>query len=128
MLGRYVSAIGGGTATAIRINEAWRRRPVKVTAIGPRDEGDVVLQAPALPAAVRRIRLVGWVAFPVALVLAVFANLSFPWIAPVAVLVMVGLNAVYFTATQRLGAPLTLSQGGFRGGGRGKERPVGWIH
>src|SRR6266851_5614654 len=60
MLVLYVIAIGGATATAIRINEAWRRRPVKVTTIGPRDEGDVVLQAPALPAAVRRIRLVGW--------------------------------------------------------------------
>jgi len=128
MLVLYVIAIGGATATAIRINEAWRRRPVKVTTIGPRDEGDVVLQAPALPAAVRRIRLVGWVAFPIALVLAVFANRSFPWIAPVTVLVMVGLNAFYFSAMQGLGEPLTLSKDGFRWGVRGNERSVRWIH
>src|SRR5712692_1268766 len=107
MLVLYVIAIGGATATAIRINEAWRRRPVKVTTIGPRDEGDVVLQAPALPAAVRRIRLVGWVAFPIALVLAFFADRSCPWIAPVTVAVMLGFIAFYFTATQGLGEPLT---------------------
>jgi hypothetical protein len=124
----YVVAIGGATATAIRINEAWRRRPVKVTTIGPRDEGDVILQAPVLPTALRRIRLVGWIAFPVALVLAVFANRSYPWMAPLAVLVMVGLNAFYFTAMQGLGEPLTLSKDGFRLGLRGKERSVRWIH
>src|SRR5260370_41464582 len=72
--------------------------------------------------------MAGSVAFPGALVLAVFANLSFQWIAPVAVLVMVGLNAFYFTAMQGLGEPLTLSKDGFRWGVRGKERSVRWIH
>lgn len=124
----YVIGIGGATATAIRINEAWRRRPVKVTSLGPRDEGDVVLQAPALPPVVRRVRLVGWVVFPVALVLAVFANRTFLWIGPLAVVVMVGLNAFYFTAMQGLGEPLTLTKDGFRLGVRGRERAVRWVH
>ena len=124
----YVIGIGGATATAIRINEAWRRRPLKVTSLGPRDGAEVVLQAPALPPAVRRLRLVGWVVFPIALVLAVFANRGFPWIGPVAVLVMVGLNAFYFTAMQGMGEPLTLTKDGFRLGVRGRERSVRWIH
>src|SRR6266851_751765 len=59
---------------------------------------------------------------------AVFAHRSFPWIAPVTVLVMVGLNASYFSAMQGLGEPLTLSKDGFRWGVRGKERSVRWIH
>ena len=124
----YVIAIGGATATAIRIGEAWRRRPAGTTSLGPREEGEVVLQAPALPAALRRIRLVGWVVFPVALVLAIFANRSYPWMAPLAVLVMVGLNAFYFTAMQGMGEPLALSKDGFRMGVRGRERSVRWIH
>jgi hypothetical protein len=124
----YVVAIGGATATAIRINEAWRRRPVEVKQLGPRGEGDLVLQAPALPSFLRTVRLVGWVVFPVALVLAVFANRPYPWMAPLAVVVMVGLNAFYFTAMQGLGEPLTLSKDGFRIGVRGHERSVRWIH
>ncbi len=124
----YVVAIGGATATAIRVSEAWRRRPARVTSLAPRGEGEVVLQAPALPPAFRRVRLVGWVVFPIALVLSVFANRSFPWIAPLAVIVMVGLNAFYFTAMQGLGEPLTLTQDGFRLGVRGRERSVRWIH
>jgi len=98
----YVIGIGGATATAIRISEAWRRRPAKVTSLGPRAEGEVVLDAPTLPGAFRRVRLVGWVVFPFALLLAVFANRGYIWIAPLAVLVMVGLNAFYFTAMQGL--------------------------
>jgi len=124
----YVIGIGGATATAIRINEAWRRRPAPVTSLGPRSEGEVVLEAPVLPALVRRLRLVGWVVFPIALVLAVFANRSFPWMAPLAVLVMVGLNAFYFTAMQGMGEPLTLTKDGFRLGVRGRERSVRWVH
>jgi len=124
----YVIGIGGATATSIRISEAWRRRPVQAISLGPRADGEVALQAPALPAAFRRIRLVGWVVFPIALVLAVFANRSYVWIAPLAVLVMVGLNAFYFTAMQGMGEPMTLTREGFRYGARGRERSVRWIH
>jgi hypothetical protein len=124
----YVIGIGGATATAIRVSEAWRRRPARVIGLGPRTEGEVVLQAPTLPVAFRRIRLVGWVVFPIALVLAVFANRSYVWIAPLAVLVMVGLNAFYFTAMQSMGEPLTLAKDGFRYGAKGRERSVRWIH
>jgi hypothetical protein len=124
----YVIAIGGATATAIRMNEAWRRRPVEVRRLSPKGDGELLLQAPVLPSLLRSIRLVGWVVFPVALVLAVFANRPYPWMAPLAVLVMVGLNAFYFTAMQGLGEPLTLTKDGFRLGLKGHERSVRWIH
>jgi len=124
----YVIGIGGATATAIRVSEAWRRRPVQVAGLGPRADGELVLQAPALPSVFRRVRVVGWVVFPFALSLAVFANGGYVWIAPLAVLVMVGLNAFYFTAMQGLGEPLTLAKDGFRYGAKGKERSVRWIH
>ncbi len=124
----YVIGIGGATATAIRVSEAWRRRPVQIASLWPRADGDVVLQAPVLPAVFRTVRVVGWVVFPFALLLAVFANRGYVWIPPVAVLVMVGLNAFYFTAMQGLGEPLTLSKDGFRYGAKGRERSVRWIH
>ncbi len=124
----YVIGIGGATATAIRVSESWRRRPARETSLGPRSDGEVALEAPALPAAFRRIRLVGWAVFPFALLLAVFANRGYVWLAPLAVLVMVGLNAFYFTAMQGLGEPLTLAKDGFRYGAKGKERSVRWIH
>lgn len=124
----YVIGIGGATATAIRIGEAWRRRPAGVTSLGPGAGEEVMLQAPSLPIAYRRVRVVGWAVFPIALVLAVFANRSFGWIGPVAVLVMVGLNAFYFTAMQGMGEPLTLTKDGFRLGARGRERSVRWVH
>jgi hypothetical protein len=124
----YVIGIGGATATAIRVTEAWRRRPPREISLGPRTDGEVALEAPALPAAFRRIRLVGWAVFPFALLLAVFANRGYVWLAPLAVLVMVGLNAFYFTAMQGLGEPLTLAKDGFRYGAKGRERSVRWIH
>ncbi|OLC25209.1 MAG: hypothetical protein AUG06_06580 [Actinobacteria bacterium 13_1_20CM_2_65_11] len=124
----YVIAIGGATATAIRIGEAWRRHPAKATTLGPGVGDEVVLQAPSLPIAFRRVRVVGWAVFPIALVLAVFANRSFAWIGPAAVVVMVGLNAFYFTAMQGMGEPLTLTKDGFRLGVRGRERSVRWVH
>jgi hypothetical protein len=124
----YVVGIGAPTATAIRISEAWRRRPATVTSLGPSHANEVVLQAPVLPTPLRRVRNVGWAVFPVALVLAVFANRSFPWIGPLAVIVMVGLNAFYFTAMQGMGEPLTLTKDGFRLGVRGHERTVRWLH
>ena len=124
----YVIGIGGATATAIRVSEAWHRRPVQIASLWPRADGEVVLQAPVLPAVFRRVRVVGWVVFPFALLLAVFANRGYVWIPPVAVIVMVGLNAFYFTAMQGLGEPLTLSKDGFRYGAKGRERSVRWIH
>jgi hypothetical protein len=123
----YVVGIGAATATAIRNSETWRRRPPPSGAFGPGPK-EVVLNAPTLPPAVRRLRTAGWVAFPLALVLAVFANLSFPWEAPLAVLVMVALNAFYFTAMQGMGEPLTLTRDGFRIGLPGRERSVRWVH
>lgn len=128
MLVVYVIGIGGATAAAIRVSESWRRRPAQAPSLGPRDGADVVLQAPALPSAVRPIRLVGWIVFPIALVLAIFANGTYPWIGPVTVVVMVGLNAFYFTAMQGMGEPLTLSKDGFRLGDKGRVRVVRWIH
>jgi len=127
LLTLYVVGIGGATATAIRSSERWRRRPPAGNAFGPGPK-EVVLDAPTLPPVVRRLRTAGWVAFPLALVLAVFANLSFPWEAPLAVLVMVALNGFYFTAMQGMGEPLTLSKEGFRMGVPGRERSVRWVH
>jgi len=124
----YVVGIGGATATAIRVGESWRRRQVAPPALNPRPEAEVVLEAPTLPAAVRRLRQAGWIAFPFAVVLGVFGNLSFPWAAPLVVVLTVGLNAFYFTAMQSLGEPLTLHRDGFRTGSGKKQRSVRWVH
>ncbi len=124
----YVVGVGGTTATAIRIREAWRRRKPDGIALEPRAAAEVVLDAPSLPWAVRRVRFVGWVAFPVALALAVFANPTYTWVVPVTVVLMVALNAFYFTAMQSMGEQLTLTPDGFRIGARRLERSVRWIH
>ena len=124
----YVVGVGGTTATAIRIREAWRRRKQDPISFDARPGADLTLSAPSLPRAIRRLRLVGWIAFPIALVLALFANPNSPMVVPLAVVVMVGLNAFYFTAMQNMGEPLTLTQDGFRVGPRGGERAVRWIH
>ena len=124
----YVVGVGGSTATAIRIREAWRRRKPELPTLEPRAGTEVVLAAPSLPRSVRRLRFIGWVAFPVALLLAVFANPTFPWVVPVTVLLMVAINGVYFTAMQTMGEPLTLTPDGFRTGPRGIERSIRWIH
>ncbi|HEY1421503.1 MAG TPA: hypothetical protein VGG90_12445 [Candidatus Dormibacteraeota bacterium] len=119
----YVVGVGGSTATAIATREAWRRRMRS----GQRADlaaGEVVLDAPSLPSAVRILRIAGWVAFPFALGLAVFTNHQYSWVAPVAVLVMFGLNAFHFTAMQGLGERLTLKPDGFQFG----RRAVRWIH
>ena len=90
----YVISIGGATATAIRIGEAWRRRQAASGGLGPRSEGEVMLPAKALPAVVRRIRLAGWVVFPVALVLAVFANrtvVELSWLGVVVVFIGIAI-------------------------------------
>jgi hypothetical protein len=123
----YVVGIGGTTATAIRVREAWRRRATEATSLSPTGV-EVRLDAPTLPRAVRRLRFAGWVAFPLALVLAVFANRDYVWLMPVTVLLMVVLNAFYFTAMQSMGERLTLSADGFRLGAPGSERTVRWVH
>src|SRR3989475_11043166 len=120
--------MGGATATAVGMGGAWRGHPAKATPRGPGYGDEVVRQAPSLPFAFRRVRVVGWAVFPIALVLAVFANRSFAWIGPAAVVVMVGLNAFYFTAMQGMGEPLTLTKDGFLLGGRGRERSGRWVH
>jgi hypothetical protein len=124
----YVIGIGVTTATAIRVREVWRHRTLDAKAMAPRGEGEVVLSAPALPPAARRLRAVGWVAFVPALVLALVSNLRYPWVTPVVVVVMVALNAFYFTSIQNMGEQLTLAPDGFRIGGRGAQRSIRWIH
>jgi hypothetical protein len=124
----YVVGVGGTTATAIRIREAWRRRKQDPISIEARPGVEVALSAPTLPTAMRRLRVAGWIAFPLALGLALFANPTYPMLVPLTVVVMVAINAFYFTAMQNMGEPLTLTQDGFRIGLRGHERAVRWIH
>jgi hypothetical protein len=124
----YVIGIGGTTATAIRIREAWRRNRQDTVSLIAGPGVDLTLKAPSLPTAMRRVRVAGWIAFPIAMVLALFANPTLPWVVPLTVVVMVAINAFYFTAMQNMGEPLTLTQDGFRIGQRGHERAVRWIH
>ena len=124
----YVVGIGGATAAAIRIGESWRRRQATPPALNPVTDAEVLLEAPTLPTAARRLRQAGWIAFPFAVILGVFGNLSFPWAAPVVVVLTVGLNAFYFTAMQSLGEPLVLHRDGFRIGVGKKTRSVRWVH
>ncbi len=123
----YTMGIGGTTAAAIGVRDAWRRREPITADLDPR-RGDVVLAAPTLPRTVRILRVAGWVAFPFALVLTLFANFTYPWLAPLAVLLMVGLNAFYFTAMQGMGEQLTLTTDGFCIGPSGGARTVRWVH
>jgi hypothetical protein len=123
----YMIGIGGTTAAAIGVRDAWRRQKRSLPDLDPRN-GEVILAAPALPRAARVLRIAGWVAFPVALVLAIFANLNYPWLAPLTVIVMVGLNAFYFTAMQGMGEQLTLTTDGFRLGRPQHARVVRWVH
>jgi hypothetical protein len=124
----YVVGVGGTTATAIRIRESWRRRKQDSISFESGPGVELTLSAPSLPPAMRRLRVAGWIAFPIALVLALFANPKYPTVVPLTVVVMVGINAFYFTAMQNMGEPLTLTQDGFRIGQRGHERAVRWIH
>ena len=123
----YVIGIGGTTATAIRVREAWRRRKPSVPLDLHAGE-ELTLPAPALPHALRWFRVAGWIAFPVALLLALFANPAYPLLVPLTVVVMVALNAFYVTAMQGMGEPLTLTNDGFRLGAPGRDRTVRWIH
>jgi hypothetical protein len=124
----YVIGVGGSTAGAIRIRERWRQRPIDAASLEPRPGREVVLSAPSLSPWLRRLRLVGWAAFPLALALAIFADRPYPWVAPLAVLLMVALNAFYFTAMQNMGEELTLAPEVFRQGPPGKTAAVRWVH
>jgi hypothetical protein len=128
MLTIYVLGVGGSTAGAIRIRERWRHRTIDAASLEPRAGREVVLSAPSLSPWLRRLRALGWAAFPPALALAVFADRGYPWVAPLAVLLMVGLNAFYFTAMQNMGEELTLAPDTFRLGPAGKTKTVRWAH
>src|ERR1700693_5921936 len=81
-LSLYLIGIGGTTATAIRIREAWRRSKLDRISWEPRPGVELSLGAPNLPIMVRRLRVIGWIAFPIALVLALFANPTYPMLEP----------------------------------------------
>lgn len=119
----YVVGVGGSTATALGIRESWRRR-LRGEPGPDLAATEVALRTPSLPAQVRVLRAVGWVAFLPALLLGVFALRQYAWVAPVTVGIMVALNAFYFSATPGLGQRLTLTADGFQFG----ERKVRWIH
>jgi hypothetical protein len=123
----YTIGVGGSTAVAIGVRDAWRRRKQAIPDLDP-GQGEVVLAAPALPRGIRLLRVAGWAAFPFALGLALFANPSYPWLAPVTVLLMVSLNAFYFTAMQGMGEQLTLTSDGFRLGAQRSAPTVRWVH
>ena len=124
----YTVGIGGTTAVAIGVREAWRRRAApRASDLDPR-HGEVVLAAPTLPPRARWLRVAGWVAFPFALLLALFANNAYPWLPPLTVFLMVALNAFYFTAMQGMGDHLILTKDGFRVGPPRGARTVRWVH
>jgi hypothetical protein len=123
----YTIGIGGSTAVAIGVRDAWRRRKRSIPDLDPR-HGEVVLAAPTLPRGVCALRVAGWIAFPFTLGLALFADLRYPWIAPVTVLLMVSLNAFYFTAMHGMGEQLTLTTEGFRIGTQPSARAIRWVH
>jgi len=124
----YVIGVGGTTATAIRVRERFRQRRVQESELSPRPAGEVVLSAPSLPRPVEWLRWAGWISFVPALVLAVFMVQQYPWVTPVAVIVMVGINAFYFTAMQNMGEQLTFTADGFRLGREGRARLIRWVH
>src|SRR6202165_3866115 len=112
----YTVGIGGTTAVAIGVRDAWRRRAsLRASDLDPK-HGQVMLAAPTLPRAALWLRAGGWVAFPFALVLALFADSAYQWLAPLTVFLMVALNAFYFTAMQGMGDHLVLTNDGFRVG------------
>lgn len=120
----YTVGVGGSTAVGIGVRDAFRKRGRFTRPLEPM-AADVVLSAPALPRSARLLRVAGWIAFPLALALAVFADPTYPWLAPVAVVMMVALNAFYFTAMHGMGERLVLTTDGFTLGDR---PPVRWVH
>jgi hypothetical protein len=124
----YVIGVGGTVATAIRVRERWRQRKPADGELIPTTTGEVVLSAPALPRAVEGLRRVGWISFGPALILSLLVNSDYPWVTPVAVMVMVAINAFYFTAMQNMGEQLVFTFDGFRLGSGRRVRMVRWIH
>ena len=124
----YVIGVGGTTATAIRVRERFRQRRLQEAELAPKPNGEVVLAAPSLPGAVDWLRRAGWLAFVPALVLAVFVVKHYPWVTPVAVIVMVAINAFYFTAMQNMGEQLTFTSDGFKLGRDARARIIRWVH
>src|SRR2546422_11334764 len=99
--------IGGTTSTAIRVREVWRHRKPDPISLEPRPGEERQLVAPTLPTALRWFHRGGWVAFPIALGLALFAQPTYPMLVPLTVVAMVALNAFYVTAKQGIGEPRT---------------------
>ena len=128
LLTAYVVGVGGTTATAIRVRERFRQRGPAAGELSPRATGEVVLSAPSLPRGVRWVGRAGWIAFVPALVMAVFVVRDYPWVTPVAVVVMVAINAFYFTAMQNMGEQLAFTADEFRLGREGNARRVRWVH
>jgi hypothetical protein len=124
----YLVGVGGTTATAIRVRERFRQQKVADSELMPRPGGELVLNAPALPPPVEWLRRIGWLGFIPALVFAVFVVRDYPWVTPVAVILMVAINAFYFTAMQNMGEQLAFTPDGFRLGRGRAARFVRWIH
>ena len=119
----YVVGVGGSTAAAIGRREAWRRG--RGRGLDPDlNATTVVLEAPRLSRAFEVMRIAGWIAFVPAMGLGVFAVAAYPWVLPFTVVVMVGLNAFYFSAMDGLGHRLTLTPDAFEIAGH----RVLWIH
>lgn len=124
----YVIGVGGTTATAIRVRERFRQRRLTEADLVARPQGELVLRAPVLPRPVEGLRRVGWVSFVPALILSVFVVTDYPWVTPVAVVLMVAINAFYFTAMQNMGEQLTFTSDAFRLGNGRTTRAVRWVH
>jgi hypothetical protein len=125
----YVVGVGGTTATAIRVRERFRQRPLSERELSARPDGErLILKAPVLPRAARWLQWIGWTGFAPALVLAVFVVRDYPWVTPVAVVVMVAINAFYVTAMQNMGEQLTFTREGFTLGSGRSSQTIRWVH
>ena len=127
-LSLYVIGVGGATASALRIREAWRHRRIDPDTLRHQAGREVVLSAPTLASTARVVRILGWLAFGPALVLALFANPGHGWLIPLTLVVTVALNAFYFTAMHTMGEQLMLNEEGFQTGTGGRTHFVRWIY
>lgn len=124
----YIVGVGGTTATAIRVRERFRQRTLAEVDLAPKPAGELVLSAPVLPRGVDGLRRVGWASFIPALILSVFVVADYAWVTPVAVGLMVAINAFYFTVMQNMGEQLTFTFDAFKLGKGRSTRSVRWIH
>src|SRR5260370_36177326 len=91
----YTVGIGGTTAVAIGVRDAWRRRAaLRASDLDP-THVEVVLAAPTLPRPARWLRIGGWAAFPFALLLGLFANSAYSRLATFPGFLGVALLPVY---------------------------------